>query len=128
MKYLTTILFALLATFALAQSPSTFAHNLFESLQADATPCAPLGFDEREYDFSRCGFIGDNLVSINKTLVEQHIERAGFTVVLPWDMSYAGGLRAHTIGFGSLTTMATYVLNYVEMSSSSSFVWLVMNW
>lgn len=129
MKYLTTILLAVVALgFAQAQNTAVFAQNLFRSLEAEAVSCSALGFDERDYDFNQCGFISDNLVDVNKRIVERHVREAGLVVVLPWKQDWAGGFRTHTLGFGNMTTMATYVLNYVEIGTNQSFVWLVMNW
>lgn len=128
MRTLTILTTALLLSFAFGQSAATFTNAMFDDLWADTVSCTAYGLDERPYDFSRCGTIDDNAVAANKSIIERHVRQAGFVIMIPWKVEWAGSLKNNQLGFGNANTGAAYVVNYLEMGPSNSFVWVIGTW
>lgn len=130
-RRLMAALAVLVGTFFLAaraQSFTAFSGPLFSDLAATTLSCSALGLEEVRYDYSRCGVIDDNLVSLNKQIIDRHVRQAGFVVLLPWQRQSLTGTWNHQLGFANFSSGLTYVINYVELSPNRSLVWLTAAW
>jgi hypothetical protein len=107
-----------------AQSFSSVTDAMFDDLYADTFDCGELGFDERPYAFSRCGFINDNMVDVNKRIVVRHMEGIGLRETSPWSSTRDGNTRYHLIRFEAGSGPLYYSIIYTEINSNSSFVWV----
>ena len=111
----TTVL--VLASVGAANGFDAFANTLFSDIHAEATECATYGIDVSEFDFSRCGLIGDNMVDLNKQIVEFAALWHDLAVTIPWRTTVNNGVTWHMVGHrnGSLV----FTVAYIEMGGSS---------
>jgi hypothetical protein len=123
-----TIALALL-TLTHAQTFQTFTTGLFSGLEATELECTTMGVNARDFDFSRCGAIFDNLINVNKRIIERRFSNAGYAMLIPWSTDREEGINQHKAGFAPLTGSGglLYIVVYYEEGGNVSLIWVVAN-
>jgi hypothetical protein len=118
-----------LLALAHAQSFRTFTDGLFAGLEATDIECSYMGVNSDLTDFSRCGFIMDNLIAANKRIVERRFTNAGYTMLIPWRMDREETINKHAAGFAPTSGSGgfLYIFTYFEDGNNVSLVWVVAN-
>jgi hypothetical protein len=117
MRRLLATLVLVLASVGAANGFDAFANTLFSDIHAEPTECAAYGIDLGAFDFGRCGLIGDNMVALNKQIVEFAALWHDLVVTIPWRTTLNNGVTWHMIGYRNSSLVFTVA--YVEMGGSS---------
>lgn len=117
LRRLLATLVLVLASVGAANGFDAFADTLFTDIHAEATECAAYGIDVTAFDFGRCGLIGDNMVDLNRQIVEFAALWHDLVVTVPWSTRVNNGVAWHMIGYRNSSLVFTVA--YVEMGGSS---------